>query len=65
MDIIECYVKELLVESGINFNAIPKEKILMTCREYNGIISETNYAAIVNAIEEIYDKNKLLEAIGM
>jgi len=65
MDIIECYAKEKLEESGINFKAIPKEKILMTYGEYNGIISEANYAAIVNSIEEIYDKNKLPEAIGL
>ena len=56
METAECYAKTKLVESGIDFKDIPKEKILVTCREYPGIISEANYAAILNAIEGIYDK---------
>ena len=44
-----------LVNSGINFESIPKKKILMTCEEYNGAISKENYKAILDAINEIYE----------
>ena len=49
------YVKRCLVNSGIDFNSIPKKKILMTCEEYNGTISKENYRAVLEAINEIYN----------
>ena len=49
------YAKMCLVNSGINFESIPKKKILMTCEEYNGAISKENYKAILDAINEIYE----------
>ena len=48
------YAKENLVNSGIDFNSIPKKKILMTCEEYDGAISKENYRAVLEAIDEIY-----------
>lgn len=49
------YAKKGLVNSGIDFNSIPKKKILMTCEEYHGTISGENYRAILEAINEIYN----------
>lgn len=51
------YVKKILEESGIDFKKIPRDKILMTCKNYNGIISRANYNAVLNAINEIYKSN--------
>lgn len=51
----QIYAKKCLADSGINFDEIPKDNILMTCQEYNGIISKMNYRAILCAIDNIYE----------
>jgi len=56
------YAKMQLLKSGIDFHAIPKEHILLTCKEYQDKISPENYNAIIQALEEIY-KN-LQKSIG-
>ena len=48
------YIK--LIKSGVGFEDIPKEKIIMTCKEYDGIISKRNHEAVLNAINSIYEK---------
>ncbi len=55
------YAKQCLVNSGIDFNTIPKKNILMTCKRYNGIIGKDNYAAILDALNEIYREKELIK----
>ena len=53
----ECvYAGKRILESGIDFKGISKDKIIMTCRKYNGKITKENYEAVINAINNIYEK---------
>jgi hypothetical protein len=52
----QTYVKQRLANSGINFSSVPKENVLATCQEYNGIISKNNYNAILCVIDDIYNE---------
>ncbi len=54
------YAKQKLLESGIDFKNIPKENIIMTSEEYGDKMSEENYAAVLSAIDEIYEQGKKL-----
>jgi len=55
------YTRGKLIESGIDFKNISKENILVTCKKYDGIISENNYSAIMRALDDIYEGESLLE----
>ena len=50
----EEYAENKLIETGIDFSKIRKPDFLMTCQNYNGIISKGNYNATIVAIENIY-----------
>ena len=56
------YVRKRLMESGINFSKIPKKNLLMTCREYCGTITKENFAAVMEAIDNMYYENGVLQA---
>ena len=49
------YAENRLIDSGIDFNKIPLKNILVTCSNYNGIITRRNYVAVVEAVKNIYD----------
>jgi hypothetical protein len=59
------YARGKLIKSGIDFKRITKENIMVTCKEYDGIISERNYSAILTAINDMYEGENLLEAMGI
>jgi hypothetical protein len=54
---LECvYASKRILESGIDFKGISKDKIMVTCQKYNGKITKENYEAVINAINNIYEK---------
>jgi hypothetical protein len=50
------YAGKRILESGIDFKGISKDKIMVTCQKYNGKITKENYEAVINAINNIYGK---------
>ena len=50
------YARGKLLESGVDFKTVPKSEFIMTCKKYNGIISEQNYSTIIIAIDKIYEE---------
>ena len=57
------YVRKRLAESGIDFSKIPKRNLLVTCQEYRGTITKENFAAIMEAVDNIYE-NEILQVAG-
>ena len=50
------YARERILKSGIGFKNISKDEIMMTCVNYNGIISKENYEAVLSAINDVYKR---------
>lgn len=49
------YIKNLLIESGIDFKNIDRNDIIATCKTYPGEIDQDNYMLLLKVIDEFYE----------